>query len=134
MEKNKVYRAIGLMSGTSLDGEIDVALIETDGQGHVKVLDFYAHRYDQALCEPIRRVFGQSERNSQVKKAEEKVTDLHIQAIKKSGFEADIIGFHGQTIYHNPAAGITRRYENRPGRNQKSSRELTICLNTARAP
>ncbi|MEM7650948.1 MAG: anhydro-N-acetylmuramic acid kinase [Pseudomonadota bacterium] len=104
MSEQKVYRAIGLMSGTSLDGEIDIALIETDGQNHVKPLGFYAHAYDPQHKETIRACFGRNKRDETV---EALVTDLHIEAVKASGFEADIIGFHGQTVFHDPDAGVT---------------------------
>lgn len=107
MEKKKVYTAIGLMSGTSLDGEIDVALLETDGQSHVKVLDFYNHSYDIAARDEVRACFGKRAPDAQTKAAEAWVTDIHIDAVKASGFQADIIGFHGQTITHDPAAGFT---------------------------
>ncbi len=103
----KVYRAIGLMSGTSLDGEIDVALIETDGNGYVKPLDFYAHRYESDLSDKVRQCFGKRECDAQVQEAEQFVTDMHIDAIKASGFEAELIGFHGQTITHDPGNGFT---------------------------
>ena len=107
MDKNKIYRAIGLMSGTSLDGAIDVALIETDGQGHVKPLGFYTHPYDKAVRDAVRACFGKRVRDAAVDKAEAFVTDVHIEAVKSSGFEADMIGFHGQSITHDPANGLT---------------------------
>ncbi len=90
------------MSGTSLDGAIDVALIETDGHGHVKPLDFYSHPYDKAVRDVVRACFGKKEFDAQVDEAERLVTDIHIAAVKASGFEADLIGFHGQTITHDP--------------------------------
>lgn len=107
MSEHKVYRAIGLMSGTSLDGEIDVALIETDGRGIVKPLEFYAHPYEQGVRDAVRGCFGKREEDAQTRAAEKMVTDIHIEAVKKSYFEADIIGFHGQTITHDPAGGFT---------------------------
>lgn len=95
------------MAGTSLDGEVDVALIETDGHDHVKALGFKPYRYDPALRDPIRAVFGRRERDAKVLAAEKIVTDIHIEAVKASGFAADVIGFHGQTVFHEPAEGIT---------------------------
>lgn len=103
----KVYRSIGLMSGTSLDGEIDVALIETDGEGYVKPLDFYAHQYDSAIADKVRACFGKKERDQYVEAAEVLVTNTHIDAVKESGFHADLIGFHGQTITHDPKNKFT---------------------------
>ncbi len=104
---NRIYKAIGLMSGTSLDGSIDVALIETDGQGLVYPLGFYAHPYDAGVRGAVRACFGKTQADADTDKAEALVTDIHIEAVKASGFAADIIGFHGQTITHDPASGFT---------------------------
>ena len=102
MQKDKVYRAIGLMSGTSLDGEIDVALIETDGHDYVKPLRYMAHPYDISVRDKVRDCFGKLDRDACVDEAEKLVTDLHIDAVKALGEQADVIGFHGQTITHDP--------------------------------
>jgi len=107
MDEAKVYKAIGLMSGTSLDGAIDVALIETDGEGYVKPLGFYAHPYDVDARDKVRACFGKRNADDETLAAETLVTDLHIAAVKASGFEAGVIGFHGQTICHDPDAGLT---------------------------
>ncbi|PCJ98145.1 MAG: anhydro-N-acetylmuramic acid kinase [Zetaproteobacteria bacterium] len=107
MGEHKVYRAIGLMSGTSLDGVIDVALIETDGYGYVKPLRYYAHPYDIAVRDKVRACFGKTTRDVQIDDVEKLVTDIHIEAVKSMGEDADIIGFHGQTITHNPDEGFT---------------------------
>lgn len=95
------------MSGTSLDGEIDVALIETDGRDYVRPLGFYAHPYDLSVREKVRACFGKRTRDAAVEEAEALVTDLHIAAVKASGFQGDIIGFHGQTITHAPEERFT---------------------------
>ncbi len=95
------------MSGTSLDGEIDVALIETDGHAYVKPLGFYAHPYEESVRAKVRACFGKREADAETREAEELVTKLHIEAVKASGFSADIIGFHGQTIAHDPAKYFT---------------------------
>lgn len=107
MAEGKVYRAIGLMSGTALDGEIDVALLETDGHSIVKPLGFYTHEYDLAVRDKVRACFGKREHDAQTDEAEALVTDLHIAAVKASGFTADVIGFHGQTITHAPEDQFT---------------------------
>lgn len=107
MSMQKVYRAIGLMSGTSLDGVIDVALIETDGGDYVRPIRYYAHPYDMSVRDKVRACFGKIERDSQADEAEKLVTDLHIEAVKAFGEDADVIGFHGQTITHDPANKFT---------------------------
>src|SRR5690606_23376765 len=61
MENNKVYTAIGLMSGTSLDA-VDAALIETDGQGFVKPLGFVSLPYEPETRAQIRACFGEKDR------------------------------------------------------------------------
>ncbi len=102
MHKHKVYRAIGLMSGTSLDGFIDVALIETDGHDFVRPLEYLAYPYDVKIREKVRKCFGKTELDEQTAEAEKLVTDAHVMAVKALGQSADIIGFHGQTITHDP--------------------------------
>ncbi len=103
----KLYRAIGLMSGTSLDG-VDAALIETDGVDHVQVLGFVSAPYEEAERAEIRRAFGLSDRaDPLVQRAEALVTQKHIAALEQAGWQADVIGFHGQTICHAPDEGVS---------------------------
>jgi anhydro-N-acetylmuramic acid kinase len=108
----KILKAIGLMSGTSLDG-IDAAIIDTDGHSVSEVGANYSYQYEPAFKEEIRALFSG---NGDVLKVEEKLTLLHADAVnnllKKAGFAAsniDVIGFHGQTIKHAPEQGITQQ-------------------------
>lgn len=97
------------MSGTSADG-VDAALIETDGQSHIKTLDFFALPYTHDQSAVLRAAFGLSDRTDQrVKTAEDVITQTHIQAVKTllRGRKADVIGFHGQTILHDPLRRLT---------------------------
>ncbi len=109
--KSKIYRALGLMSGTSLDG-IDAALIETDGHGYIRPIGFKSAPYQADFREKLRRCLGVKDRaNAQVADAERDLTELHVEAVKDLlkdlGQGADVIGFHGQTLYHCPAEKST---------------------------
>lgn len=114
MPKNKVYTALGLMSGTSLDG-VDCALIETDGYGYVKPLGFVTIPYTQSERGIIRPVFGVKDRHDEaLTPAIDVVTERHMNAVRvlmaQEGItpkDVDVIGFHGQTIYHAPKDGVT---------------------------
>ena len=117
---SKILKVIGLMSGTSLDG-IDVALIETDGEGYVKRGPSMTYAYDDAQQTLLRRaladapaVMGQEHRPGVLGEAEVALTQWHITAVqdflRKNGLakaDVDLIGFHGQTVYHRPDAGLT---------------------------
>jgi anhydro-N-acetylmuramic acid kinase len=103
MAEEKVYRAIGMMSGTSLDG-VDIALIETDGRMMIKPVDFKSFPYTEEMRAVVRKGFGQASIDPE---AEKIITDAHIAAVKAFGHEADVIGFHGQTIFHDPADGVS---------------------------
>ena len=95
------------MSGTSLDG-VDAALIETDGYGHVEPLGFVSLPYDKGLKAKIRGCLGVKDKNDiRVREAAQLLTLRHIEAISKLRAKADVIGFHGQTIHHDPANKIT---------------------------
>lgn len=109
-----LYRAIGLMSGTSLDG-VDAALLETDGIHHIKPLGFVTLSYPESFRERVRALFGRRQDTSgQVSEVARDLTHHHLAAILsllvQTGYQAheiDIIGFHGQTITHLPKEHFT---------------------------
>ncbi len=109
----KIYSVLGLMSGTSLDG-VDVAWIETDGDGVVIPRGFHTVPYTQDVRDSIRAVLGVTQRNDNVEKARRALTMAHAQAISEffdlyhiNSSTIDLIGFHGQTITHAPHEGFT---------------------------
>ena len=104
--ENKVYTAIGMMSGTSLDG-IDVALIHTDGKDYTSLLASTTFLYTEEERQTLKSVLGCRHANDETAKAEELLTDAHIRAIREFGHKADVIGFHGQTLVHDPTQKLT---------------------------
>ena len=112
--------ALGLMSGTSLDG-VDVALIETDGR-KVNALGPSGYRaYTDAERSVLRQALyeaadlpDRAARPGCLREAERIVTSAHAEAV--AAFTAqnrlrfddiDIIGFHGQTVLHRPDKKLT---------------------------
>lgn len=104
------YLALGLMSGTSLDG-IDVALIETDGHDVVEAKGGESFPYDRVFREQIRVCLGQKRgrEDPQTAWVEQELTKRHALAVRAflehqdiDAAQVDVIGFHGQTIWHNP--------------------------------
>jgi anhydro-N-acetylmuramic acid kinase len=99
-----MWRAIGLMSGTSLDG-IDVAMIETDGRDRVNPGPALTLPYPPEFRERLRSVLGGE---GPVAAIEEESTRLHAEAVdhflcENPRTEVDLVGFHGHTILHHPA-------------------------------
>ena len=109
MDVIKTMRAVGLMSGTSLDG-VDIAVIKTDG---VDVYEFgraYTVPYEDELRESIRSVLGMKpdspEHASRIKLVENSLTAFHAMVVNEflegESEPVDVIGFHGHTIHHEP--------------------------------
>ncbi|TVR05892.1 MAG: anhydro-N-acetylmuramic acid kinase [Salinarimonadaceae bacterium] len=121
-------RAVGLMSGTSLDG-VDAALIETDGET-ISVFGPTAYRpYTDAeralLTQALVDGAGLSRREDRpgvLAEAEEVVARAHAEAVEaliaENGLDRaglDVVGFHGQTVLHRPAHGLTVQIGDGPG-------------------
>jgi len=111
--------AIGLMSGTSLDG-IDAALIETDGEGQVRALAFRGEAYSDAAraqlaaATTLALTFDRPRASPDLVAAGELIDRTHAFAVHKllreAGVEAaavGVIGYHGQTVAHRPDRGWT---------------------------
>ena len=100
--------ALGLMSGTSLDG-IDAALIRTDGERVYEFGPALTVPYAEDFRRRLRAVLG---RDRGFEAVERDLTLLHAQAVRDLLGEKDppdVIGFHGHTVFHRPAEGLTRQ-------------------------
>jgi anhydro-N-acetylmuramic acid kinase len=112
--------AVGLMSGTSLDG-VDVALIETDGK-QIKAFGPssyrpYTDRERSLLLQALTEAADLTQREARpgiLREAERAVTIAHAEAVaiftaqnRITPEDIDIVGFHGQTVLHRPERGLT---------------------------
>lgn len=105
-----MLRTIGLMSGTSLDG-VDAAWLETDGERIRAFGPTLTLAYDDRLRADLRRILEVAAtldpEDRRLKSAVARMTEFHVKAVAALGREADVIGFHGQTILHQPDRGRT---------------------------
>lgn len=110
-------RALGLMSGTSMDG-IDVALVETDGERVVARGPNGTYPYLVPVRDELGAVVADPERGEHDPLAvlEAAVTDAHAYAVLRfldeHGLDRaglDLVGFHGQTVLHRPERRFTRQ-------------------------
>ena len=114
---NKSYNSLGLMSGTSGDG-IDASVIETDGKTQYKVLKNQFFEYPFSITRKIHKlkeeITNPNELLTHSKDIEliaEQITDYHANAANEMihKHDIDLIGFHGQTIYHNSDQKISKQ-------------------------
>ena len=117
--KKKIFTALGLMSGTSMDG-VDLSVIETDGYDYYsQISDKYYEFNDQLykdlilLRESVRKSEDLQINSLLVNEIEKKFTlfnaEIINEFIKKEGIQPNLIGLHGQTIYHNVKDKISKQ-------------------------
>ncbi|MDC0346648.1 anhydro-N-acetylmuramic acid kinase [Candidatus Pelagibacter sp.] len=115
----KFYTSLGLMSGTSMDG-IDASIIRSDGENEYQSTFDEFFEYDQALYKDLVNLRNKINSandiivNSElVSEIERKITLYHAEIcnkiINKSNYEVDLIGFHGQTIFHDASQKISKQ-------------------------
>jgi anhydro-N-acetylmuramic acid kinase len=110
-----LFKVIGLMSGTSLDG-IDAALLATDGESIAEpgpALTVPYRKETRELLYGALTAAREMNRDSpvpvEVSAAERLLTDAHADAVTlllaRAGLmpsDVDYVGFHGQTVLHRP--------------------------------
>ncbi len=109
----KTYKAIGLMSGTSMDG-IDLAFIESDGKKIIERKNFAYLPYAQDFKKRLSKIIYEQTTAHKIKSMENELTILHANLVNDfiaknniNKSEIDLIAFHGHTILHVPHEYIT---------------------------
>ncbi len=129
MQKNWI--SLGLMSGTSGDG-VDASVIKSNGTSEYDLIEDKYFEYDSNiykdihnLKEKINKIEDLNTLNKELADLERKITIFHAEIIKKLNLSNDtIIGFHGQTIYHNPEEKISRQLGNGKLLNQLTNKKI----------
>ena len=105
--------AIGLMSGTSLDG-VDAALLQTDGENNITFVGSEYHEYPADFHNKMHKLAQGDIPLTEVLRLEKQLTQHHIQAVQAllrklnvSPQDVAVIGMHGQTIRHLPEEALT---------------------------
>tara|TARA_E500000178_G_C16967729_1_gene729364 strand:+ start:67 stop:1191 length:1125 start_codon:yes stop_codon:yes gene_type:complete len=111
------YTSLGLMSGTSGDG-VDASIIQSNGENKYNVINDKFFEYDSTiyrdihnLKEKINNKKGLKLLSRELNELERKITLFHAKVVKEVEHNKliDVVGFHGQTIYHNSQEKISNQ-------------------------
>jgi anhydro-N-acetylmuramic acid kinase len=115
----KFYTSLGLMSGTSMDG-VDASVIRSDGENKYEPIFDKYFEYDETiysdllnLRDQINSIKDLTINSYLINELERKITLFHAkiskEIIKNEGLDLDLVGFHGQTIFHNAQDKISKQ-------------------------
>ena len=129
MQKNWI--SLGLMSGTSGDG-VDASILSTNGIDQSEIIRDKYFEYDSDifrdihnLKEKIQKIDNLDKYNNELNDLERKITIFHAKIIKELNVNDEtLIGFHGQTIYHNYEEKISRQLGNSKLLNQLTKKKI----------
>jgi len=116
-ENDATLTAIGVISGTSMDG-IDVSLVTSDGRDAVSFGAGVSYPYREATRRDLQALIADAQRavTEPLLELEAAVTADHLAAIERfiaeQGLDRakiDLVGLHGQTVYHRPQQRFTRQ-------------------------
>lgn len=104
--------ALGLMSGTSMDG-VDGAMVLTDGEQVLEFGDTFFRPYSRAETATINAAQGlwPEDDTAKLAAAQRVVETAHAEVIDRFD-SVDVVGFHGQTLAHDPANRRTHQLGN----------------------
>ena len=129
----KIWTSLGLMSGTSGDG-VDASVIKSNGIDQYDSIKDKYFEYDSDIYKDIHNIKDKIhtiEHLNKFKKEleilERKLTIFHAKVVKQFQISDDtIIGFHGQTIYHNPEEKISKQLGNGKLLNQLTNKYIVF--------
>ena len=115
----KIYTALGLMSGTSMDG-VDASIIKSDGNREYSIISDEYFEYNDEFYSKLINIRDKVSIEDDLKKYSDEIhslereiallnADIVNKIIKKSKIEIDFVGFHGQTIFHDPKNKISKQ-------------------------
>jgi anhydro-N-acetylmuramic acid kinase len=128
----KKYTSLGLMSGTSGDG-VDASIIYSNGIDKFEVIKDKYFEYDSNIFKSFHSLKEKIFNLNDLKKysidlidLERKITVFHAKIIKELELKNEdiIVGFHGQTIFHNSKDKVSKQLGNGKLLNQLTKKKI----------